>query len=61
MSEEEYEKLVTLGDEFWEEFSKLIAAKLKKTPSHLREVFLAMMQDKASVYGSKYDHYMEQE
>ncbi len=58
MTEDEHIQLVELGDEFWEEFSKLIAAKLQKAPPHLRDIFLAMMQDKASVYGSKFEDYM---
>ena len=59
MTEDEHIALVELGDEYWEEFSKLIADKLKKAPPHLRDIFLSMMQEKSSVYGSKYEDYME--
>ncbi len=60
MTEEEYITLSELGDEYWEEFSKLIAAKLKKCPEHLRDKFLTMLQELSSVFGSKYDHYMKE-
>jgi len=58
MTEDEHIHLVEVGNEYWNEFSQLIAAKLQKVPPHLRDEFLAMMQDKSSVYGSCYDKYM---
>lgn len=57
-TEDQLDLLTKLGDEFWTEFGQLVAAKLKKAPPELHDLFLMQMQDAASVYGSNYEKYL---
>lgn len=57
-TEAEHINLVKTGNRFWTAFSKLIAECVADMPEELEGEVLAYLQDKASVYGSKYDDYL---
>jgi hypothetical protein len=59
MTEDEAVRLHEVGNEFWEAFSKLCAEQIMKMPPDLRAITCEMMQEKASVYGSKYEDYVD--
>ena len=61
MTEDEHIQLVDVGNEFWEEFSKLCAKYIQKMPPHLVATTTEYLQDKTSIYGSKYDDYLSPE
>jgi hypothetical protein len=57
-SQNPFDLLFELKNEYWIEFSKLIAQTLKKAPAHLHDELLMMLQESSSVYGSGYDKYL---
>lgn len=59
MTEDEHNQLVEICNQYWQDFSKLIARMLEKAPKHLHNELLAMMQDHSSVYGSNYEKYLK--
>ena len=52
MLDDETEDLVyDILEEFHGAYSKLVNDTLEKAPEHLRDLLLAMLQEKSSVYG----------
>lgn len=55
MTEDEHIKLVEVGDSFWTALSKLAAEHIQMMPPQLRDVTVAYLQDKCSIYSTDYD------
>jgi hypothetical protein len=60
MTNKEINLLLKIKNDYWESFSKLVAKSLKKAPKHLHQLLLMQLQESSSVYGSKYEDYMEE-
>jgi len=60
MTEEHADMLHEVTDQFYTEFSHLVARNLAKLPDDLRWRALEYFQDKCSVYGSCYDDYLNE-
>lgn len=58
MTEDEHEHLTLLRNQFYKSFSMMVGLAVSQVPPHLRDVFLAMLQDQTSVYGSAYVEYI---
>lgn len=56
--EDKYELLQIAKDEYYIEFSKLIASTLKKVPKEWQDDLLVRLQETSSVYGSRYARYL---
>jgi hypothetical protein len=52
---DELDLLHSITEEFWREYSKLVANSLKRAPEHLHDLLLTQLQEKSSVYGSEYE------
>jgi hypothetical protein len=59
MTEEEGILLNEIRNEFYIEFSQLVAKHLSRVPEHLRANLLMQLSDTSSVYGSCYEDYMK--
>lgn len=59
MSEEEHEKLVEVGNSFWEKFSQLCAEHIEQMPVDLMDVTTCYLGEKTSIYGSNYEKYLK--
>ena len=53
MTDEEHEKMVEVGNEFWLEFSALCEKYIDKAPDRLRDRYAMYLDEKTSVYGRK--------
>jgi hypothetical protein len=60
MTEEEGEIHWRLGNEFTQEYSKLVAKYLTKAPKSIRNEMMNTIQEKSNLYGSCYTDYMEE-
>jgi hypothetical protein len=58
LTEEEHLDLVDVGDSFWHAFGKLAAEHIQKMPPQLRDVTTQYLQEKSSIYGSRYDEFL---
>lgn len=58
MTEDEHAQLTDIINEYWVDFSKLVAAQLNKVSPHLRSQLLMMLEDSSSVHGSDYGRYL---
>lgn len=56
--DEEHERLVEVGNWFWEELSWLCARAVAKMPREIEDLTAAYMQDRCSLYGSRFDQYL---
>ena len=59
MNQNQHIQLVELGDHFWDQYSRLIAEVVSQFPPELEHEVLAYLQDKSSVYGSKYPRFVK--
>lgn len=53
LTEDEHLKLITIGDSFWEKFSKLASQHISMMPAELEDITITYLQDKTSIYGRK--------
>lgn len=58
MKEEDHIKLVEIGNMFWEEFGELCAKHIAKMPEDLEVETIMYLQEKCSIYGSKYEEFL---
>lgn len=58
-SEEDFALVSDICNDYYVKFSQLIAEELKKVKPELQDELLGRLQDLSSVYGSKYDEYLE--
>jgi hypothetical protein len=61
MTEDEHILLNEVGNQFYEDFSRLVAEALMKLPDNLRYDALDHLGDMTSVYGSNYGEYLPKE
>ena len=54
------EKVWKLGNEFYQEYGKLVAKYLSKAPVSLRQEMEDSIQDKSNIYGSCYKDYLNE-
>lgn len=59
LTEDEHIKLVEIGNEYWDKFSRLIAETLEKMPKHLEREVLEYLEDRSSVHGSNFEKYQK--
>ena len=59
--EEEYELLNEIGNSFWEALGKLAAEHIAKLPSEIEGNVTAYLQDRCSIYRTRYDEYLAAE
>jgi hypothetical protein len=53
LTENDYIKMVKIGDEFWVEFSALCEKYIKKAPPHLKAYYTMYLGEHTSIYGRK--------
>lgn len=54
LTEEEHDKLAEIGDSFWLALGKLAAKHILQMPAELEDLTTAHLQDKCSIYGTRY-------
>lgn len=54
MTEDEADLLHELKEQYWLDFSKLVASYIRKVPEHLSAELAERLQESSSVYGSKF-------
>lgn len=59
MTEEESILVNQISNEYWTEFSKLVAKHLSRVPRHLQDELLMILQEHSSCYGSNYEEHMQ--
>lgn len=58
MTEDEGEILWRLGNEFYQEYGKLVAKYLTKAPTSIQEEMKDKMQETSNVFSSCYEDYL---
>ena len=59
LTEEEHIKLVEIGDQFWNQFSKIAAEAISQFPEEIECAVISYLQDKCSIYGSCCDEFIK--
>lgn len=59
MTNNEYRKLIEIGDEFWVEFSDIVAKHIAKMPEKLEYETIIYLQEKCHIYSSFYSGIIE--
>lgn len=55
----EHVMLTKICNEYWKEFSVLVAKHLEKAPHHLQDILLTMIEDHSSAHGSDFVRHMK--
>ena len=58
MTEDDYDLMHEISDQYWIDLSKLIGRTLSKAPARLHDELLMRLQEKSSVYGSDYESHL---
>jgi len=61
MTANEYVKLVKIGDSFHNEIGKIAAKYIVQFPERLENEVIDYLQDKCSIYGTRYEEYLKTE
>ncbi len=60
MTEGDHIMLNKICNEYWAEFSVLVAKHLEKAPRRLQDILLVMLEDRSSAHGSDFVRHMKQ-
>lgn len=59
LTEEQDLMLHNICEEYWKEFSQLVAKHLTKAPLEFQRELLIRLEDKSSVHGSDFERYLK--
>jgi hypothetical protein len=59
MTSDEHDQLHNICEDYWKEFSQLVAKHLGRAPHHLQDQLLLMIEDRSSAHGSDFTRYMK--